>query len=107
MADYITVFTTTDDREAAEELARSAVEARLAACAQIDGPISSVYWWDGAVQNEQEWRITYKTPASKYADLAAHIKAGHTYEVPEIIATPITDGSPDYLSWLDDETAPR
>jgi periplasmic divalent cation tolerance protein len=107
MAGHITVLTTTDSREAAEALARSAVEARLAACAQIDGPITSVYWWDGAVQTDQEWRVLYKLPAARYADLEAHLRAAHTYDTPEIIAADITRGSAAYLTWLDEETAPR
>ncbi|RKN05729.1 divalent-cation tolerance protein CutA [Streptomyces radicis] len=104
MADHITVLTTTDSREAAQALARSAVEARVAACAQIDGPITSVYRWEGAVRTEEEWRVLYKTPASKYPALEAHIKSVHTYDTPEIIAAEIALGSGEYLAWLDSET---
>lgn len=99
------MLTTTDSREAAEALARSAVEARVAACAQIDGPVTSVYWWEGAVRTEQEWRVTYKTPASRYAALESHLRRVHPYDTPEIIATAITHGSAAYLAWLDTETA--
>ena len=104
MADHITVLTTTDSPDAASDLARAVVEARVAACAQIDGPIRSVYWWDGAVQEEQEWRVLFKLPAAKYAELEAKIKELHGYDNPEIIATTIERGSPDYLAWLDAET---
>ncbi|TDC22938.1 divalent-cation tolerance protein CutA [Streptomyces sp. 8K308] len=107
MADHITVLTTTDSREAAEALARSAVEARLAACAQVDGPITSVYRWEGAVRTDQEWRVLYKLPAAGYAALEEHVRAAHTYDVPEIIAAEITRGSAAYLAWLDDETVNR
>jgi len=82
MAEHIVVLTTTDTAEGASTLARAAVEARAAACAQIDGPIRSVYWWDGAVQEEQEWRVSYKLPAAKYAELEALIKRVHTYRHP-------------------------
>lgn len=107
MLSYITVLTTTDTPERAEEIARAVVEARVAACAQVDGPIRSVYWWEGAVQVEQEWRVTFKAPSGRYAAIEAAIKAAHTYDTPEIIATPITEGSPEYLAWLVKETAPR
>ncbi|QMU76007.1 divalent-cation tolerance protein CutA [Streptacidiphilus sp. PB12-B1b] len=107
MAGYITVLTTTDTAEGAAELARAAVEARAAACAQIDGPIRSVYWWDGAVQETQEWRVVYKLPAALYDALEALIKRVHTYDTPEIISTDIPRASTDYLRWLTTETTPR
>lgn len=107
MPDYITVLTTTDTPERAEEIARAVVEARAAACAQIDGPIRSVYWWDGSVQVEQEWRVLFKAPAGRYDAIEAAIKSAHTYDTPEIISAPIPQGSPEYLAWLDAETAQR
>jgi periplasmic divalent cation tolerance protein len=106
MAGHIIVLTTTDTAEGAAELARAAVEARVAACAQIDGPVRSVYWWDGAVQEGSEWRISYKLPAEKYADLEALIKRVHSYDTPEIISADIPRGSAEYLGWLDAATAP-
>ncbi|MGK5533705.1 divalent-cation tolerance protein CutA [Streptomyces sp. URMC 129] len=105
MAEHLMVFTTTDSREDAEQLATSAVGARLAACAQIDGPLMSVYWWEGSVQTDQEWRVAFKTPAAKYDALEAHIRNVHAYETPEIIATDITRGSAAYLQWLEQETS--
>ncbi|WTW96251.1 divalent-cation tolerance protein CutA [Streptomycetaceae bacterium NBC_01309] len=105
MTDYLTVLTTTDAQEAAASLAESAVTARVAACAQIVGPITSVYWWEGKVQREQEWQIIFKTPADRYPDLEAHIRAEHTYDVPEVIAGPIVAGNAAYLAWMSEETA--
>jgi periplasmic divalent cation tolerance protein len=104
VADHLTVLTTTDAPEKADALARSAVEAKVAACAQVEGPVTSVYRWEGAVQAEQEWRVLFKTTSARYAELEAHIKAGHDYDTPEIIATPVTHGSAEYLSWLTAET---
>ncbi|ARQ67933.1 divalent-cation tolerance protein CutA [Streptomyces marincola] len=104
MTGHITVMTTTDSKEAAEALAVSAVEARAAACAQIDGPVTSVYRWEGEVRTEQEWRVLYKTPAAAFTRLAAHISSVHTYDTPEIIATEISHGSAAYLAWLTEET---
>ncbi|MFF3817490.1 divalent-cation tolerance protein CutA [Streptomyces bluensis] len=103
--EYLTVLTTTDAADKAVTLASSAVDAKVAACAQIDGPVTSVYRWEGAVQSDQEWRVLYKTTAERYAELEAHIKSVHTYDTPEIIATPVTRGSDDYLSWVSAETA--
>lgn len=105
MSGYVTVQTTTDSAKRAEQLARVAVEARAAACAQIDGPIRSVYWWEGEVRVEQEWRVLLKTPAERYDTLEALLKSTHTYDTPEIIAVPIERGSAPYLAWLDAETA--
>ena len=104
MAEYLTVLTTTDAAEKAQALAVGAVEAKVAACAQIDGPITSVYRWEGAVQADQEWRVLYKTTAERYPDLERYIKQAHDYDTPEIIATPVTHGSEAYLSWMREET---
>ncbi|MFF7634714.1 divalent-cation tolerance protein CutA [Kitasatospora sp. NPDC008050] len=100
MSGYLTVLTTTDSAERAGELARAGVGARVAACAQIDGPITSVYWWEGALQAEQEWRVVYKLPADRFGELERIISSVHTYETPEIIATEITHGSAEYLRWI-------
>lgn len=103
-AHWLTVLTTTDSAAAAEALARGAVEARLAACAQVSGPVTSVYRWQGVVETAAEWQVLLKTTARRYADLEAHLRAAHGYDVPEIVATPIVRGSADYLRWLETET---
>ncbi|MFJ2651821.1 divalent-cation tolerance protein CutA [Streptomyces sp. NPDC087420] len=103
MVEYLTVLTTTDAAEKAQALAVGAVEAKVAACAQIDGPIISVYRWEGAVRADQGWRVLYKTTTERYSALETHIK--NDYDTPEIIATPITHGSDSYLSWVSAETA--
>lgn len=64
-----------------------------------------MYRWEGAIRTDQEWRVLYKTTAERYPELEAHIKAHHDYDTPEIIATPVTDGSGAYLSWIGAETA--
>jgi periplasmic divalent cation tolerance protein len=103
-ADHVIVASTTVSEEAARALAAGAIDARLGACAQIVGPITSVFRWKGEVQTEQEWRLEIKTTADRVTALTAHIKDNHSYDVPEIIATPITGGSAEYLSWLVAET---
>jgi periplasmic divalent cation tolerance protein len=107
VAGHIQVLTTTDSREAAVVVADAVVQARAAACAQIVGPIFSTYWWQGAVERAEEWQVLMKTTAERYPDLEKAVRAAHTYDVPEIIATPIISGGADYLGWIDSETAPR
>jgi periplasmic divalent cation tolerance protein len=100
----LTVLTTTDSAEKAQELARSAVAARLAACAQISAPVISVYRWQNAVETAGEWQVLFKTTEACYAALEAHLVAAHDYDTPEIIATPVVRGSAAYLEWIDAET---
>ncbi|MFD9460538.1 divalent-cation tolerance protein CutA [Streptomyces sp. NPDC060027] len=102
----LAVLTTTDAVEKATALARGAVAARVAACAQISGPVTSVYHWEGAVLTAPEWQIQFKTTAARYPALEAYLQDAHDYDTPEIIATPVVAGSPDYLRWLEEETAP-
>ncbi|KRV49112.1 cation tolerance protein CutA [Wenjunlia vitaminophila] len=105
--DFLAVLTTVDTEERAQALAEGAVARRLAACAQIDAPIRSVYRWQGAVLTDTEWRIVYKTTAARYGQLEAYLLEEHSYDTPEVIATPITEGSDAYLSWLRTETEPN
>ena len=104
---YLQVQTTTDSRVEAMELSRAAVEARLAACAQVAGPVASMYWWDEGLERAEEWLVLLKLPADRYDELAAFITERHSYDEPEIIATPIVAGSAAYLSWVEDETRPQ
>ncbi len=103
-SEHVIVTSTTDNADAARALAAGVIEAKLGACAQIVGPITSVYRWEGEVQTEQEWRVEIKTAADRVEAVTEHIKVNHSYDVPEIIATPITGGNAEYLSWLVDET---
>lgn len=103
-AQHIQAVTTTDSRTAADALARSAVEARVAACGQVMGPISSTYWWEGQVETAEEFYVVFKTTADRYPALEQHVRANHSYDVPELVATPITAGNPDYLAWVTTET---
>ncbi|MDX8050369.1 divalent-cation tolerance protein CutA [Lentzea sp. BCCO 10_0798] len=98
------VTTTVDSAEAAESLARGIVEARLGACVQIV-PIRSVYRWDGEVRVDAEWQCVVKTSAIRVDELVEHIKANHTYDVPEVVITPVIGGNDDYLAWVSEETS--
>lgn len=100
------VLTVTDSRDEAAQLARLAVDQRLAACGQVAGPVTSTYRWKGAVETATEWHVWLKTSAARLQELIAMIRANHHYDVPEIIASPITTGNPDYLAWIAEETTP-
>jgi len=102
--EYTLVITTCADKESAKMLARTLVEARLAACAQLL-PIESVYTWKGEICEESETMLMLKTKTALYDKLAAMIRKNHTYEVPEIINLPITGGLPEYMKWIDEATS--
>jgi len=104
---FLQVQTATDSRAEAVEIAQAAVEARLAACAQVAGPIASTYWWEDELERAEEWLVMLQLPASRYDDLAEFLAERHSYDDPEIIATPIVAGSQSYLAWLAEETRPR
>jgi len=101
---HVIVMSTTDSETAARALATVAVEAKLAACAQIVGPLTSVFTWEGEVRTEREWRVEFKTTADRVAALVKRLEAEHTYDVPEIVVCPIAGGSRAYLSWVDEAT---
>jgi periplasmic divalent cation tolerance protein len=104
MPDFIQVQTTTSSKEDAERIAGALVERRLAACVQIVGPITSVYRWQGKTETSAEWLCVVKTQQALYSSVEAAIRELHSYEVPEIVATPIVAGSESYLSWVRSET---
>lgn len=102
--DCLQVVTTAGSREEADRLARSAVERRLAACAQVVGPLTSTYWWQGTVETATEWQCVFKTTSARLDELRAHLEGEHSYETPEIVATPIVAGADAYLEWIRRET---
>jgi periplasmic divalent cation tolerance protein len=99
------VFTNLPDRASAERLADALIDARAAACVNILAPCRSVYRWQGAVQHDEEHPVLIKTTPERYPALEAAIRAGHPYELPEIVAVPIERGLPEYLAWVAAETA--
>jgi periplasmic divalent cation tolerance protein len=104
MSQPLIVFTTAPTREGAIRIAGALVERRLAACVQVSGPITSVYCWQGMTENAAEWLCLVKTRQERYDEVERTIRELHSYETPEIVATPIVAGSPAYLQWLNDET---
>ena len=107
MTEYIQVFTTTDTKENARQVARRVVEKNLAACAQIIGPISSIFWWKNNINEEEEWLIIIKSRKDLYEELEQAIRKAHKYEIPEILAVPVVAGAKSYLEWLDGEVEGR
>jgi periplasmic divalent cation tolerance protein len=99
------VLTNLPDRAAAERLADALIEKRVAACVNILAPCRSVYRWKGAVQHDEEQPMLIKTTSESYAALEAAIRAGHPYELPEIIAVPVERGLSAYLEWVMTETS--
>lgn len=106
MTEYIQVVTTAATREDAARIAETLVSRRLAACVQILGPIASTYRWQGAIETASEFQCTVKSRLDLFAQLEQTIREVHSYETPEILATPIVSGSESYLNWLHAELQP-
>ena len=104
MHDVIQITTTTDSADKAKTLAEKLVERRLVACAQIAGPITSVYRWQGKMETAEEWKCTMKALRGDFDEIEAAINELHDYEVPEILATPVVVGNANYLDWIREET---
>lgn len=100
----VLVYMTAASADDAARMGRALVERRLAACANILGPIRSFYWWDGAVQDDAEVAFIAKTRSELVPELTAAVKAMHPYTVPCVAALPITGGNPDFLAWIEAET---
>lgn len=102
MSEPIQVMATAGSEEEAGRIASLLVDRRLAACVQVAGPIVSRYRWRGAVEEEREWQCLAKTTRAAYDAVEAAIREVHSYDEPEIIATPIVAGSPGYLAWIEE-----
>jgi len=103
MTEYIQIFTTAENKDNAGMIAAEVVKKRLAACAQVVGPVTSTYWWEGRIEEAEEWFCIMKSRKDLYDELEKAIQEIHSYEVPEIVAVPIVAGSQSYLQWLDKE----
>lgn len=97
---YLQVSTTVASEEEAERIGSALLEKRLAACVQVIGPIESRYRWQGEIERSREWLCLAKTDRSRYPELEATIGELHSYDEPELIATPIVAGSAGYLRWI-------
>lgn len=103
MTPFIQIATTTATKDEAQQIASVLIDQRLVACAQVSGPLVSVYHWQGKVDTSEEWLCTLKTRETLFDQAAAAIRAVHSYQCPEIVATPILAASPDYLAWMERE----
>ena len=103
VTDCCQVTTTWPDRAAADRAATTLVTERLAACAQVQGPLLSTYAWKGTNEQGQEWYCHLKTTTARLRALQKRIRELHPYEIPEIIALPIVGGDEGYLQWIRSE----
>ncbi len=105
MTEYLQVITTTNTEEEARKIQRVLVEERAAACVQIIGPISSLYWWEDKIEEAGEWICLAKAKSEDYQRIESLIKENHPYSMPEILAIPVSAGNKDYLAWISEVTS--
>jgi len=101
------VYVTAPSLAEAESLARLAVEGRLAACANILPGMRSLYWWQGKLEQAEEAVLILKTTEALVPALTEALTRAHSYDCPCVVALPIAAGNPDFLRWIEAETAPR
>jgi len=99
------LYMTAETRDEAQTIARTLVEERLVSCANILGPMDSIYWWDGAVKSETEVAFIVKTRATLVDQVVGRVTEMHSYDCPCIVALPIEGGNPDYLAWIEAQTS--
>ncbi len=107
MTDKIVILSACDSQEQAARLARHLVEMRLAACVNIVAGVRSVYRWKGAIEDATEWLLVIKSRRDLFSAIRTEIAKMHSYEVPELLALPVVEGSDGYLAWMDRELAPE
>jgi len=105
MTDKIVVLSTCGSAMEADAIARRLVEKRLAACVNLLPGAKSIYHWKGAVEESAEVMLVIKSSRELFSELRSELEKVHSYEVPELIALPIVDGSEQYLEWIDRELA--
>ena len=101
---HIVIFITVPSNDEADKIADVLVSRRKAACVNIVPQVRSRFWWQGKIESEEEALLIVKTRSALLDEVIGLVKANHSYEVPEVIALPISGGSEDYLNWLDEET---
>jgi periplasmic divalent cation tolerance protein len=106
MTEKIVVLSACGSEEEAARIAAKLIDARLAACVNLIPKIRSFYRWRGKIEDSTEWMLVIKTSRPCFEPLRSVLEAAHSYELPEVLALPVIDGSPNYLAWLDGELAP-
>ncbi len=99
---YCVILVTASNKEEAQKIASGLIESRLAACVNIVDPIGSIFWWQGKIDRATEALLVIKTRKALIKKLIKKVKSLHSYDVPEIIALPVIDGSKEYLEWIDE-----
>lgn len=100
MSSYVVVFMTASDKKEASKIVRRLLNERLIACANIVGPVSSFFWWEGKIDEANEFLVIMKSRKELFKGLSEKVKEIHSYEVPEVLELPITEGLPSYLEWM-------
>ena len=106
MISYVVVIMTAADKEEAVRIVRRLLREKLIACANIVGPVSSLYWWEGKIDEADEFLVFMKSKKELFKRLSNRAKEIHSYHVPEIIALSVVEGTPSYLDWLDASLEP-
>ncbi len=104
MTELLLVMTSLPDQDAAKALAKRLIDSHLAACVQLQPGVQSIYRWEGRICEEQEVVLVAKTTAQQWSTISSFIKQNHPYDIPEIIAQPITHSHTDYARWVIAET---
>ncbi len=98
------IYVTAGSREEALGIGRALVEARIAACVNVLGPVTSIYWWENGVREDSEVGLIVKTRQDLVDSVVAKVKELHSYDCPCVVSLPITAGNPDFLDWIVNET---
>ncbi len=104
MSNYIVIYITAGSVSEAKKIGHTLVEEKLVACSNIISPIHSIYSWQGKICDDKEALMMLKTKQELFKQIVIRVEELHSYDVPEIIAIPIIDGSSKYLSWINEET---
>jgi periplasmic divalent cation tolerance protein len=105
VTDVVLVLTTAPAGDRGETIARTLVDERLAACASVLAPMTSFYRWHGAVERDVERQLIIKTTRGRVAAIRARLGELHSYDLPEFVVLPVSDGGPAYLDWVRNETS--
>jgi len=98
--DFVLILVATKNKEEAEKITLALLNERLIACGNIAGPVTSFFHWSGQIEKSEECLVVMKSRMDLFAQVAERVKGLHSYEVPEILAVPIVDGSKTYFDWL-------
>ena len=102
---FVVVLSTVDKLESAHQIAEELVQNRLAACVQVEGPLTSFYQWEGKLESANEFRLVIKTTVDSEEGVYEQIRKLHSYDVPQILTVPVSAGLAEYLHWVRSETS--